>query len=152
MGRRGPPPKPTNVRLLHGDRKDRINLLEPLPRPDDPPEPPPGMGTAALAVWDETVAQLVAMGTAASADRYGIACYVEAVVNHQRATELLRHSDILIKALHGDRFIRNPLLVVQRDAANTIRQWAQELGLTPSARSGIRVGERPRDTAERLLS
>lgn len=140
------------MRLLHGDRKDRINLAEPLPRPDDPPEPPEGMGPAALAVWDEVVCQLVAMGTAASADRYGIACYVEAVVVHQRATALLRRSDILIKALHGDRFVRNPLLAIQRDAADAIRHWSREFGLTPSARSGIRVGEASSESAERLLS
>jgi hypothetical protein len=31
MGKRGPVAKPTSLRILHGDRKDRINTSEPVP-------------------------------------------------------------------------------------------------------------------------
>ncbi|MGH3834697.1 MAG: P27 family phage terminase small subunit [Pseudonocardiaceae bacterium] len=40
--------------------------------------------------------------------------------------------------LHGN-LVRNPALQIQRDAAQTIRAFAQEFGLTPSARSSVRA-------------
>ena len=51
--------------------------------------------------------------------------------------------------------MRNPLLAVQRDAAALIRVFAREFGLTPSARSDIRMGGGKSDAGagpERLLS
>jgi hypothetical protein len=32
MGKRGPAPKPTNLRVLHGEKPYRINQAEPKPR------------------------------------------------------------------------------------------------------------------------
>ena len=151
MGKRGPAAKPTNLRVLHGDRKDRINTHEPQPR-EALPVSPGRMSAAAELIWEYTLEELTGMRTVTAADRDALVCYCEAVATHRRASELLARSDILIKALHGDRYIRNPLLAVQRDAAHTIRQFAQEFGLTPSARSSIRVGQRPVEDVERLLS
>jgi len=151
MGKRGPAAKPTNLRVLHGDRRDRINTSEPQAR-EALPEPPERMSAAAAHIWAYTLEELAGMRTVTSADRDALVCYCEAVATHRRASELLARSDILIKALHGDRLVRNPLLAIQRDAAHTIRQFAQEFGLTPSARSSIRVGQRPVEDVERLLS
>jgi P27 family predicted phage terminase small subunit len=151
MGKRGPAPKPTNLRVLHGDRRDRINTREPQPR-EALPEPPERMSPGALVIWEYTIEELASMRTITAADRDALACYCEAVATHRRASELLARSDILMKALHGDRLVRNPLLAVQRDAAYTIRQFAGEFGLTPSARSSIRVGQRNVEDVERLLS
>jgi hypothetical protein len=35
MGKRGPAAKPTKLRVLHGDRADRINADEPEPPEDE---------------------------------------------------------------------------------------------------------------------
>lgn len=140
MGRRGPAPRPTALKLLHGERnQDRINRDEPLPRPTLP-EPPEGMAADAREVWDETLAELEAMSLAFSADGPALRCYCEAVVIHRKASHLLSKSAVLVKGLHGN-LVRNPALQIQRDAAQTIRAFAQEFGLTPSARSSIRAGE-----------
>jgi hypothetical protein len=53
MGKRGPAPKPTNLRLLHGDRRDRINTSEPLPA-DGIPVCPKSAPDVVREVWDYT--------------------------------------------------------------------------------------------------
>lgn len=137
MGARGPRPKPTNLRILHGDRKDRINTDEP-PAPDGVAQCPAGVSEQVRAVWDYTVAQLEAMGCASPADRDSLLCYCEAVVTHRQASAILARSNILIRRADSDTLMRNPALSVQRDAALLIAKFAQHFGLSPSARSEIR--------------
>lgn len=135
MGRPGRAPKPTALKLIDGTRRDRINEREPLPR-GLPPAPPAGLADDVRDVWDYTVRELDAMGIAFAADRDALVCYCEAVVTHRRASELLAVSDVLVTGLHGGQ-VRNPALQVQRDAAAMVRGYAQEFGLTPSARTRI---------------
>lgn len=159
MGKRGPRQKPTSLRVLHGDRKDRINVNEP-PARIGRPVPPYEMTDDVAEVWEYTVDQLAAMRTASPADRDALAVYCEAVALHRRASKLLAETNILVRtqrgrgAGSGPAFMRNPLLQVQRDAAATIRGYAQEFGLTPSARSEINLGGASGNGlgAERLLN
>lgn len=137
MGKRGPVGAPTQLRLLRGDKPCRVNDREPVPR-DLLPEPPADMSREAREIWDYTLRELVHMKTAAAADRDALVCYCEAVVGHRKASALLSKSTILVKGLHGT-LVRNPALQIQRDTANTIRGFAQEFGLTPSARAGIKM-------------
>lgn len=140
MGKRGPAPRPTALKLLHGERhKDRINTDEPTPRPVLP-ELPDDVSDEVRAVWDETLAELEAMDLACAADAAALRCFCEAVVVHRKASAELASTPLLTITAQGN-LIRNPALPVQRDAANTIRMFAQEFGLTPSARSGIRAGK-----------
>jgi P27 family predicted phage terminase small subunit len=131
----GPPPKPTALRLLHGGHPERINPREPVVR-DAVPEPPESMSDEVRGIWDYTLRELVFMKIAAATDRDSLVCYCEAVVAHRKASAILAQSPVLIKGLHGG-MVRNPALQIQRDSALTIRVFAQEFGLTPSARSRI---------------
>lgn len=135
MGKRGPAPKPTNLRLLQGARDRDVNRNEPVARTGkiDPPE---GMSPEAKRIFHWAVRELEHMGIASPADRDSIACYAEAVEKHRQASTLLARSPVLVKGMHGN-LVRNPALIVQRDAAQQIRQFAQEFGLTPSARARI---------------
>lgn len=140
MGKRGPAPRPTALKLLHGERhRDRINPDEPAPRPTLP-DLPDDASDEVRRVWDRTLAELDAMNLAFSSDRDALRCYCEAVVVHRKASALLARSAVLVKGLHG-HLVRNPALQIQRDAAATVRAFAQEFGLTPSARSSIRAGK-----------
>jgi P27 family predicted phage terminase small subunit len=140
MGKRGPAPKPTALRLLHGDREDRINRNEPMPR-DLLPVPPDSIARDVREVWDYTLNELTAMKIATAADRDTLLCYCEAVVTHRKASAILAKTPVLIKGLHGG-MVRNPALQIQRDAAATIKSFAQEFGLTPSGRSQIQMEKR----------
>lgn len=143
MGKRGPAPRPTALKLIEGVKPSRINADEPVAA-DVPPEAPDDISAEVREVWDYTLGELEIMRLAKAADRDALRCYCEAVVSHRKASAVLAASPILIKGIHGG-LVRNPALAVQRDAAQLIRAFAQEFGLTPSARSGIAVGKRSSD-------
>lgn len=140
MGKRGPAPAPTELKLFRGERnQDRINRHEPKPRPTQL-ELPEGAADEVRAVFEDTTAELDAMGLAYRCDSAALHCYAEAVVIHRHASAVLAKSPVLVKGLHGN-MVRNPALQIQRDSAATVRAFAQEFGLTPSARSSIRAKE-----------
>lgn len=152
MGKRGPAPKPTNLRLLHGDRKDRVNADEPVPR-DGLPVCPDGVSDEVRQVWDYTVGELAAMKCVTPADRDALLVFCEAVVLHRQASAEVAAEGITLPGLHGG-VVRNPSVLVQKDAAAQIRAFGQEFGLTPAARSQIRMGAGGKSDAgaARLLS
>lgn len=140
MGKRGPASRPTALKLLHGERhKDRINPDEPAPRPTLP-ELPEGVSGPVREVWDDTLRELDAMNLAFAADGPALRCYCEAVALHWKVSAELDGEPLMTVGAMGG-LVRNPLLQIQRDAAATVRAFAQEFGLTPSARSSIRAGE-----------
>lgn len=145
MGKSGPPPMPAKLRLLRGEnRPSHVNLREPIAR-DIPPEPPE-MADDVREIWDYTLAELIAMKIVASADRDTLRCYCEAVVAHRKASAILAKTSVLVRGLHGT-MVRNPALQIQRDAAHTVRGFAQEFGLTPSGRTRIVAEGRPDESA-----
>lgn len=140
MGKRGPASRPTALKLLHGERhKDRINPDEPAARPNLP-ELPVDATDAVREVWDDTVRELDVMSLAFAADGPALRCYCEAVALHRKVSAELDGEPLMTVGAMGG-LVRNPLLQIQRDAAATVRAFAQEFGLTPSARSGIRAGK-----------
>lgn len=137
MGKSGPAPTPTKLRLLRGEtRPSHLNTKEPIVR-DVPPEAPE-MADDVREIWDYTLNELVTMKIASAADRDSLRCYCEAVVAHRKASEILAKTAVLVRGLHGT-MVRNPALQIQRDAAQTVRAFAQEFGLTPSGRTRIAV-------------
>jgi P27 family predicted phage terminase small subunit len=139
MGARGVRPKPTNLRILHGDRKDRINTDEP-PAPDGVAQCPVGVSAEVREVWDYTVKQLTAMRCVSPADRDALICFCEAVVVHRQASRSVASLGVMVSRTVDDvvRVERNPALQAQRDAATLIARFAGHFGLSPSARSEIR--------------
>lgn len=141
MGKRGPRSRPTALKLLHGEsRPGRLNDDEPAPRPNGPVKPA-GLSDEVSEVWDRVVAELAGMDLAFNADVDAIRCYCEAVVQHARACEVLAKTSVLVRGQMPGSTVRNPALQIQRDQAALIRAFAQELGLTPSARTSIRGKE-----------
>jgi P27 family predicted phage terminase small subunit len=139
MGKRGPRPAPTQLKLLKGTRADRINDDEPAPRPSAPIKDK-WLSDDVSEVWDRVVGELEAMDLAFASDSDVIRCYCEAVVQHARASDLLATTGVLVEGALGGQ-VRNPALQIQRDQAQLIRSFAQELGLTPAARTSIRGKE-----------
>ena len=98
------------------------------------------MSDEAKIVWKRTVKQLDLMGLLYEADQDIIAAYVNAVINYQKASELVDRSGVLIKG-RRDGVVTNPAVRVQRDSATLIRMLAGELGLTPSARTRLKADQ-----------
>jgi P27 family predicted phage terminase small subunit len=150
MGRRGPAPKPTKLRLLHGDEERRINRNEPQPT-EGPPEAPAELDETSRAVWDYIVGELDAMGLANRPDRDQLFAYCEAVSLHAKAVKMVHAAGPLIKDKDG--YVRlNPAVRVQHQSARTMMLYAREFGLTPAARVHLTAQKVAEDHAERLLS
>lgn len=150
MGRRGPAPKPTRLRLLHGEDSSRINRNEPQPGEGLPP-PPEELSEHSRAVWDYIIAELDVMGLATRPDRHQLFAYVEAVALHAQAVLMVHRAGALIK--DRDSAVRtNPAVRIMRDTSRTMLLFAREFGLTPAARVHLTAEKVAEDHAERLLS
>jgi P27 family predicted phage terminase small subunit len=152
MGKRGPAPKPTNLRILHGEKPYRINKNEPQPR-EGIPDPPDWMEPDARAVWDYTVPELTAMRLITPADRDALAAYCQWTVQFHRATRVVNATGLLIKNRERDGIVKNPAAQLQRDAGTMMAKYAAEFGLTPRARAEITLTpDVSEDELSRLLS
>lgn len=151
---RGRKPTPTVLKLVAGQtRKDRLNDDEPQPG-EGVPECPSEHPDVRL-VWDYILNQLTRMRVVTMADRDALGAYCEAVVQHRVASEMLARDGLVIAGSHGG-LVSHPAQKIQREAANQIRAFGTEFGLTPSARTRIKVGASssvaPETGAGRLLS
>lgn len=136
MGRRGPAPKPTRLKLLAGEtRPSRINRDEPQPV-DRLPALPLDMGDRARQVWERVMRDFGHTGVIKALDTDALRIYCESVAAWEQAEALLRQSGPLIKGRDGN-LVRNPLAQIARDNATMVRIYARELGLTPAARVGL---------------
>jgi P27 family predicted phage terminase small subunit len=139
VGKRGPAPAPTKLKVIRGARPDRVNTAEPSPE-DHLPVPPADLVPAAAQVWMRVMAEFGAARVITAADADVLRIYCEAMARYEEASILLAGSGPLVKgARHGD-LIKNPLHQIVRDDADLVVRLARELGLTPSARSGLRTG------------
>lgn len=149
MGRRGPQPKSPDLRVLHGDRQDR------LPDAPVPSErevlPPAGMSQGALAVWDDLVPELVRMGIVAAIHAPALRVLCDAVAIHAKASGHVARRGVIVTGDKGVK-VKNPALQVLRDQAAVIKSFATEFGLTPLALQQLRTSKGQSHAAERLLS
>lgn len=161
MGKRGPAPKPTNVRLLHGDDKknpQRVNRDEPQPGAAEV-GPPAWLSDEALEVWQQYAPDLTRTKVLTAWDVEAFAVWCDAVVRRRRAVaELAAWGEIYEVPVCangevvGHKLVRNPWNLVLVEADGQLQRYAARFGLTPSDRSQLKVGEARRDPTEDLLS
>ncbi|MFF2774846.1 phage terminase small subunit P27 family [Streptomyces sp. NPDC058052] len=160
MGRRGPAPKPTGLRILHGDRKDRINTDEPHPDAGDI-EPPDWLSEAALEVWHTLAGPLTLKGVLTSWDVEAYANWCDAVARRREAAEHVAAEGAVVEHpvfnKNGDqtgvRMGKNAWLLALDAADAQVQRYGARFGLTPSDRAQLKIGgEDTPGGAERLLS
>ncbi|ONI87358.1 terminase [Saccharothrix sp. ALI-22-I] len=136
MGKRGPAAKPTTLRILHGDRADRINDREPVP-PAQEIACPDWASDGAREIWARLAPSLEQRGvlTAWDVDAFLVLC--EALHRYRNATALVNGSALLVQG--GSGLMKNPALQVQAEAERTFLTYAARFGLTPSDRQSIKV-------------
>jgi len=139
MGRRGPAPMPTKLRLLRGEsRPSQINRHEPEPLAGGPVMPD-DLSPEAQAVCERVIREVGQTGVIRGADSDVLAMYCEAVVRYRQAEALLRQTGpLIVDRHHGGAPVKSPLHQIVRDNAVLVRALAGELGLTPAARVGLR--------------
>lgn len=144
MGQRGPAPRPTALKVLQGDRKDRINSAEPVPQGDV--VAPATLSAGALDVWTRLAPDLKRQGvlTAWDVDEFAVLC--DAVARHRKAAEQLDAEGELGENRFGERVVR-PWFRVWADTAAVISKFGGRFGLSPSDRQGLVMsnGTKPAD-------
>jgi P27 family predicted phage terminase small subunit len=146
MGKRGPQPRPTKLKVISGERKDRVNDDEPVP-PAGEVEPPGWLSAEALEVWKEYSPKLAAMQVLTTVDVEALARWCDAVIRRRQAAAKI---DVEGAVLHepitaggevvGQRAKKNPWVQVWKDADQQVAAIGARFGLTPSERSQLKVG------------
>ncbi len=152
MGRRGPPPTPTKLKLLRGEtRPSRINRDAPQPA-DNAPLPPADLDPAAGVVWERVLREFGHTGVIKASDTDMLRIYCETVARYEEASRLLTRSGPLVKSARSGDYVRSPLVPVVRDYAALASRLAGALGLTPAARSGLHAREQapPQSALEKI--
>jgi P27 family predicted phage terminase small subunit len=151
-------PEPTALKLLKGTKPSRINRNEPIP-PDAVLDMPDWIDGVAAAEWRRIVPILQTVGSVKSTDLAPVVMYCEAYARYTVLAKLARGSapTFARKHVHQDGsestdYVKNPVYAQVRDAQDALIRLCRELGLTPSARTGIRVELHTDESATRLLT
>ncbi|WP_405710066.1 phage terminase small subunit P27 family [Streptomyces xanthophaeus] len=160
MGRRGPAGKPTSLRVLHGDRADRINRDEPQPS-ELGIEAPAWLSEAALEVWETLADDLIGKGVLTAWDVEAYANWCDAVARRRDAAEHVAEEGAVTEQpvynkngdISGHRQGKNPWLLALDAADAQVQRYGARFGLTPSDRAALKIGGAKNPAgAERLLS
>lgn len=149
---RGRKPKPTFLKLVEGNPGHRaLNLDEPS-APPAVPDPPDFLPPRALAEWQRLGPMLKDAGLISNLDRNQFAAYCMAFAVWCDAVEDLTKTGRYMRAPSG-RIAISKAYELADNAEKRMLAIGVEFGLTPSARSRIKVGDdKPQDPFEAYLN
>jgi P27 family predicted phage terminase small subunit len=150
MGKRGPPPKPSEVKKLEGTyRKDRVARNEFKPTPGTP-DRPADLDPVACAEWDRVVPELIKAGLLTMVDGAVLEGYCATFAMARHFQKLAEQAPI-VDTDYGLK--PHPAVSEARRSWALVRQLAAEFGFTPSSRTrvGSLVGGDGKDEAAEFL-
>lgn len=159
VGLTGRPVKPTPLKILHGDRKDRVNTQEPKPSAIEV-VPPSWLSRPARTVWNQYAPDLIRAGVLTAWDVEEFGGWCDAAARRRRAVRRLEREGEVIKLpvfnkngeLTGHRVAKNPWMLVLVDADNQLVRFGARFGMTPSDRASLTIGSGVRDDDDDLLT
>jgi P27 family predicted phage terminase small subunit len=148
MGKRGPAPKPTKLKILAGNPGRRpINTHEPQPTRGIPSQPS-WLSAEARAEWKRITPELDRLGVLTLVDRSALTAYCMAHAELYEASRLLNREGriITVEVFARDSGIKvgtrktvHPAVKLQREAFRLVKQFLGEFGLTPASRSNLKA-------------
>lgn len=162
-------PKPTVLKLVQGNPGKRpINDKEPTPKRAKPPRPG-HMSELAKKAWPKVSRILAGLSVLTLADGLALEGLCEAYAELQAARKAIREAggeyyfcpmgpsgvDADGKPVAAPGMWRaHPAVAMRNDADRRLRAWLVEFGLTPAARSKVKVDGQPasEDPAERFFA
>ena len=152
MGRRGPAPKPTRLRVIQGNPGKRpLNKNEPKPALGRPPCPR-WLNEEAKKEWRRIVPELARIGVLTIVDRLALAGYCQAYARWRQAEEAIEKYGMIGKTESG--YVQQlPYVSIAQKSLALMRNLAAEFGMTPSSRSRIKAdtSEKDKDPFEEFL-
>lgn len=148
----GRPPKPTKLRLIQGNPGKRpINDAEPV-APPEIPKPPRYLSKPARREWKRAGALLKDAGLLSNLDQVAFGRFCQLVGRLAEAEEGLAAHGMLVKSPNGYP-MQSPYLSIINTTSKQLVALCAEFGMTPSARSRIRVdNSKPNDEFEEFLN
>lgn len=140
MAIRGRKPAPKELKILRGDRADRINEDAPA-AVTEPPACPDYLEGDAAEEWPRIVEELQALGVLSKTDRAAIALYCQAFATWRKANRDIAAGGITTVTDKGSEKTA-PAVSIANASAALMGRLLVEFGLTPSARSRISTGKK----------
>jgi P27 family predicted phage terminase small subunit len=145
MGKRGPRPQPTELKLLRGNPGRRaINKAEPKPAADGVVMPS-NLGPVAVEKWQQVLPLLQAVKVMTKADVEALARYCDTYEWWLATRARLKSEGDTYPILNDKGEIKyiaqRPEVSIAHKLAAQMRQLEQDFGLNPSARTGLHVQE-----------
>ena len=143
MGRRGPRPQPTSLKILRGNPGCRpINAAEPKP-PADGIAMPPHLGEVAAARWRELLPMLQAVRVMTRADVEALARYCDTYEWWLAVRAKLKAEGDTYPILNDGGQVKyiaqRPEVSIAHKLAQQLRQLEADFGLSPAARVSLKV-------------
>lgn len=155
MGRRGPRPQPSALRVLRGSRRSSDVSCEPAP-PEGDIRPPLWLAGPALQKWNELLPLLQGVRVMTQADVGALARYCDSFAWWRRCRDTIeaQGDTITIRDANGAEKYhqQRPEVGIVNKLAQQLHRLEVEFGLTPSARRTIHVSpQQPRDELEEFF-
>lgn len=136
---RGRKPRPTTLKILAGERADRINADEPKALPGRP-KPPKYLDAVALEEWHEILPDIERTGILSIVDGRALALYCESYSRMVAARKEIESIGVITAT--DSEFVRvNPAVGVAERASAHMLRCLSEFGLTPAARSRVKTNQ-----------
>lgn len=146
----GRKPKPTSAKELAGNPgKRKLNRSE--PKPSGIPTCPSCLDSAAKREWTRISRELIAVGLLTAVDRAMLASYCDAYSRWSEATAELNElrrtkgKSVLVVGTKTGYPMQNPLIGIINTAADQMRKFGAELGLSPSSRTRLSAEPQKQD-------
>ena len=146
MAMTGPPPKPTRLKVIEGNRgKKKLNTKEPKPLPITPKRPSWMDGTAKR-FWGKYVPILTRLGIFTEIDGEALAVLAQTFSEYRDCVKLIKAEGRTFTTEKG-YVIQRPEVSILRKARKDVESLLAHFGMTPAARSRLSV-ELPGDDDE----
>ena len=135
---RGRKPSPTALKRLRGNPGKRA-LPKSEPKPEAiMPRAPRCLDDLAKKEWHRLSRELFKLGLLTRVDRNALAAYCQTYSRWYQAEQLIRSQGYTILGAQGQT-VKNPIVGIAEKAAEQMKSYAIEFGLTPSSRSRLKV-------------
>ncbi len=144
MGKRGPKPKPTALKVANGNPgKRKLNAAEPKPQLVGCPEPPEWLDAVARECWVRHVDELERLGLLTQLDVDLLAAYCVAYSDYRAARERIQDESIgRVQVFRDDKGVVKATQVsaewtIAKQALEQMKRLGAEFGMGPASRTGL---------------
>ncbi len=134
MGKRGPPPLPTEIKKARGTHQKCRDAPNAVTAPPGAPRRPAGLNRVARAKWDELVPRLLELRVLSVLDGQALESYCRAFAVW-RKFQALAEAEPIVETVFGPKV--NPAAVAAVKWSGVLKEWGDRLGLSPSSRTRV---------------